>query len=359
MDLYTKNGDKGTTDLFRTKNVSKSDDRIQLVGAIEELNSHLGLLKTMLENKEILHTLEKIQATLETVMAGVNDPYNREYHIGDDKTELLEAEIGKMETLFDSNEKFVLPGGSSLSAGIDLARSVARRAERALAAVSVKFGADTGTKKYMNRLSDYLYALARYVDADEKGKVKKETKMPVPQPTVSVEPITPVPIQHIDGHQIPEEQLSEALIREVMKRVGMQTRINLENAKQLIDNIEKEAERRGAKAVIAICTPEGNPVAVHAMDGAFLVSFEAAMKKAYTSVAVQMPTIELAKMAQPGETFYGVDKLKDVVTFGGGVPIKDGNRIIGGIGVSGGTGEEDHALAQYGASLYLLNHKIM
>lgn len=131
MDLYTKNGDKGTTDLFRTKNVSKSDDRIQLVGAIEELNSHLGLLKTMMENKEILHTLEKIQATLETVMAGVNDPYNREYHIGDDKTELLEAEIGKMETLFDSNEKFVLPGGSSLSAGIDLARSVARRAERA------------------------------------------------------------------------------------------------------------------------------------------------------------------------------------------------------------------------------------
>lgn len=359
MDLYTKNGDKGTTDLFRTKNVSKSDDRIQLVGAIEELNSHLGLLKTMMEDKEILRTLEKIQATLETVMAGVNDPYNREYHISDDKTEFLEEEIGRMETLFDGSVKFVLPGGSSLSARIDLVRSVARRAERVLAAVSVKFGADTGTKKYMNRLSDYLYVLARYVDADEKGKVKKETKLPVPQQTVSVEPITPVPVQHMDGYQAPEEQLSEALIREVMKRVGMQTRINLENAKQLIDNIEKEAERRGAKAVIAICTPEGNPVAVHAMDGAFLVSFEAAMKKAYTSVAVQMPTIELAKMAQPGQTFYGVDKLKDVVTFGGGVPIKDGNRIIGGIGVSGGTGEEDHALAQYGASLYLLNHKIM
>ena len=359
MDLYTKNGDKGTTDLFRTKNVSKSDDRIQLVGAIEELNSHLGLLKTMMEDKEILRTLEKIQATLETVMAGGNDPYNREYHISDDKTEFLEEEIGRMETLFDGSVKFVLPGGSSLSARIDLVRSVARRAERVLAAVSVKFGADTGTKKYMNRLSDYLYVLARYVDADEKSKVKKETKIPVPQPTVSVKPITPVPVQHMDGYQAPEEQLSEALIREVMKRVGMQTRINLENAKQLIDSIEKEAERRGAKAVIAICTPEGNPVAVHAMDGAFLVSFEAAMKKAYTSVAVQMPTIELAKMAQPGETFYGVDKLKDVVTFGGGVPIKDGNRIIGGIGVSGGTGEEDHALAQYGASLYLLNHKIM
>ena len=373
MDLYTKNGDKGTTDLFRTKNVSKSDDRIQLVGTIEELSSHLGLLKTMMEDKEILRTLEKIQGTLETVMAGVNDPYNREYHVSDDKTEFLEEEIRRMEALFDGNVKFVLPGGSSLSARIDLSRSVARRAERALAAVSVKFGADTGTKKYMNRLSDYLYMLARYVDADEKGKVKKETakaeqasaeepkqvEMPVPQPTVSVQPITPGPVQRIDGYAAPEDQLSEALIREVMKRVGMQTRINLENAKKLIEKIEQEAERRGAKAVIAICTPEGNPVAVHAMDGAFLVSFEAAMKKAYTSVAVQMPTIELAKMAQPGQTFYGVDKLKDVVTFGGGVPIKDGNRIIGGIGVSGGTGEEDHSLAQYGASLYLLNHEIV
>ena len=212
-----------------------------------------------------------------------------------------------------------------------------------------------GEKATLPRKVKKETAKAEQASAEE----PKQVEMPVPQPTVSVQPITPVPVQRIDGYAAPEDQLSEALIREVMKRVGMQTRINLENAKKLIEKIEQEAERRGAKAVIAICTPEGNPVAVHAMDGAFLVSFEAAMKKAYTSVAVQMPTIELAKMGQPGQTFYGVDKLKDVVTFGGGVPIKDVNRIIGGIGVSGGTGEEDHSLAQYGASLYLLNHEIV
>lgn len=344
MNNYTKNGDKGTTDLLHTKNVSKSDDRIQLVGTIEELSSHLGLLKTMIEDKEILRTLEKIQGTLETVMAGVNDPYNREYHLSDDKTEFLEEEIHRMESCFDGSAKFVLPGESRLSARIDLSRSVARRAERALAAVSVKFGADTGTKKYLNRLSDYLYVLARYVDAGGKGEaktgaVKAETTK---AGTIKAEAVKTAGIV----------SPAEALIQEVMKRVEMQTRITLENAKLLIEKIEEEAARRGTKAVIAVCTPEGNPVAVHAMDGAFLVSFEAAMKKAYTAVAVQMPTIELWKMAQPGQTFYGVDKLKDVVTFGGGVPLKIGDRIIGGLGVSGGTGEEDHSLAQYGASLY-------
>ncbi|MDY5022277.1 MAG: ATP:cob(I)alamin adenosyltransferase, partial [Blautia sp.] len=96
MNIYTKNGDKGTTDLIRTKNVSKSDDRIQLVGTIDELTSHIGLVKSMLEDGDTVRLLEKIQRTLITVMAGVADPYNREYKISDDKTELLEEEIDRL-----------------------------------------------------------------------------------------------------------------------------------------------------------------------------------------------------------------------------------------------------------------------
>ena len=161
MNIYTKNGDKGTTDLIRTKNVSKSDDRIQLVGTIDELTSHLGLVKTMLKDENAVKVLEGVQGTLITVMAGVADPFNREYKISDEKTEALEAEIDRMEGLFERPKKFILPGGTRLSAEIDVARTVARRAERALALVSVKFGADTGTKKFMNRLADYLYVLAR------------------------------------------------------------------------------------------------------------------------------------------------------------------------------------------------------
>lgn len=77
MSIYTKGGDRGTTSLVRTKNVSKSDDRIQLVGTIDELTSHLGLVKTMIRDEETIHFLEKIQRILITVMAGVADPYNK------------------------------------------------------------------------------------------------------------------------------------------------------------------------------------------------------------------------------------------------------------------------------------------
>ena len=90
MSIYTKNGDKGTTNLVHTKNVSKSDDRIQLEGTIDELSSHIGVLKTMIEDGEILRFLEKIQENLMKIADGVADPYNRDYKINDDKTELLE-----------------------------------------------------------------------------------------------------------------------------------------------------------------------------------------------------------------------------------------------------------------------------
>lgn len=343
MNIYTKNGDKGTTDLVRTKNVSKSDDRIGLVGTIDELTSHIGVVKTMLTDGETVRMLEKIQETLITVMAGVADPYNREYHINDDKTQLLEEEIDRMEGLFDRPKKFILPGGTRLSAETDVARTVARRAERALASVGVKFGADTGAKKYMNRLADYLYVLARYEDAKNSGKAEESHKTEQKNRGESE--------KRMEENR--NTSVSEAVIQEVMKRMGIQGKITLEGAKRLIEKIEKEAARQGKKAVIAVCGPDGNPIAVHVMDGAFLVSFDVAMKKAYTSVAVKMSTKELSVLAQPGQTFYGVDKMDGgkIVIFGGGVPLKVGDTIIGGLGVSGGTGEEDHALAEYGLSV--------
>ena len=140
------------------------------------------------------------------------------------------------------------------------------------------------------------------------------------------------------------DSVDEAVIQAVLRRMGMQNKITLDGAKKLIGKIEQEALRRGKKAVIAVCGPEGNPIAVHVMDGAFLVSFD---------VAVKMSTMELSKLAQPGGTFYGVDKMDGgkIVIFGGGVPLKSGDTIIGGLGISGGTGEEDHSLAEYALSV--------
>lgn len=344
MEVYTGYGDKGMTDLSHTKNVSKSDDRVCMMGSVEELMSHIGLVRVLVSDGDVVRMLEKISETLKKITDGVSDPYNREFKVNEDRTQLLEEEIGRMKEIFSGERLPVLPGDSRVAAEIDVTRAVARRAERELALVSVKFGSDTGAKKFMNRLSDYFYVLARYVDATKIGEKNTETAGTV----------TTTAGGNTAMAQNDSMAVNTAMIQEVLKRMGIQGRITLDSAKRLIEKIEQEAQRRNKPSVIAVCSPDGNPVAVHVMDGSFLVSFDMAVKKAYTSVAVKMSTMELSRLTQPGQTFYGLGKMSDnIVIFGGGVPLKVGDTIIGGLGISGGTGEEDNSLAEYG--LQVLN----
>ena len=404
MEVYTGYGDKGMTDLSHTKNISKSDDRICLMGSVEELMSHIGLVRVLVDDVDVVRMLEKISETLKKIIDGVSDPYNREFKVSEDRTELLEEEIGRMKEIFSGERLPILPGDSRVAAEVDVTRAVARRAERELALVSVKFGSDTGAKKYMNRLSDYFYVLARYVDAAKikekneasegvQGAAKSETtgteanvvteaagtvgnSADVVAGTSAVDVGAQEPqmvqksaVQDFNAHNVTvtttaggntamaqndSMAANTAMIQEVLKRMGIQGRITLDSAKRLIERIEQEALRRNKPSVIAVCSPDGNPVAVHVMDGSFLVSFDMAVKKAYTSVAVKMSTMELSRLTQPGQTFYGLGKMSDnIVIFGGGVPLKVGDTIIGGLGISGGTGEEDNSLAEYG--LQVLN----
>lgn len=129
--------------------------------------------------------------------------------------------------------------------------------------------------------------------------------------------------------------------------------LSLEKVKILLDVIEHRAKQLEKKIVIAVCNAQGNNIAVHCMDDAYLISFDAAMKKAYTSVAVKMSTLELQKLAQPGGTFYGVESANDkIITIGGGVPLMMDGILLGGLGISGGTGEEDHELALFGLEAF-------
>lgn len=378
MEVYTGYGDKGMTDLSHTKNVSKSDDRICLMGSIEELVSHIGLVRALIGDGDVVRMLEKISETLKKITDGVSDPYNREFKVSEDRTELLEEEIGRMRKIFSGERLPILPGDSRVAAEIDVTRAVARRAERELALVSVKFGSDTGAKKYMNRLSDYFYVLARYVDVAKIGEKKEAAGTVENNANVAADTAEPQ-TEQIQQNTLMQAQNTQenvsavttaggntamaqndsmaantAMIQEVLKRMGIQGRITLDSAKRLIEKIEQEALRRNKPSVIAVCSPDGNPVAVHVMDGSFLVSFDMAVKKAYTSVAVKMSTMELSRLTQPGQTFYGLGKMSDnIVIFGGGVPLKVGDNIIGGLGISGGTGEEDNSLAEYG--LQVLN----
>lgn len=352
MKRYTKNGDAGTTSLAHAKNVVKSDARVNALGALEELSSHIGLVKNLIREEETIQFLECIGQILMTIMSGISDALHNKYKVKEDAVHQLEKEIDTLETLFDCPTEQILSGKNSVSAQIDVARAVARRAERELSQVSVKFGSDVGAKQYLNRLSDYLYVLARYYDVKIIGCGNEK-------PVLTSSNLENKMQFNKKEEQVVDKQISnsvntteENLIQQVLLRMG-RGRMTLESSKKLIEKIEEEAQRRGKQAVIAVCGPDGNPIAVHVMDGAFLVSFDVAVKKAYTAVAVKMSTMELSKLAQPGQTFYGVDKMADgkIVIFGGGVPLVYNGIIIGGLGISGGTGEEDHSLAEYALSI--------
>ena len=91
MSIYTKRGDRGITDMAHVGNISKSDDRIRLMGEADELNSHIELVKSMLRQSEILQLLERIQKNLDLIAAGVSNPYDRDCKVSEKETAVLEA----------------------------------------------------------------------------------------------------------------------------------------------------------------------------------------------------------------------------------------------------------------------------
>ena len=123
---------------------------------------------------------------------------------------------------------------------------------------------------------------------------------------------------------------------------------NLDLALELIEEAKKKAAEIGVPMVIAVVDAGGNLVALQRMDQALLVSIDIAINKAYTAVAVKIPTHELAKLSQPEKPLFGIHNADDgrIVIFGGGFPLKLNSENIGGIGVSGGSVEEDIRCAE-------------
>lgn len=349
MKVYTKHGDKGMTSLASGMQIFKSDERVEAMGDLDELTSHIGLARVLVRDEALLAGLQRVQRALNVVMASVADGRTQKNVLPEEDITFLESEIDRMSDAMPALSAFVLPGGSEAGARLDVARSVARRAERSLVVVARKFSVQEPVKAFINRLSDYLYVAARYVETDAAATVTAAAA-PTPAPAPAARPAAVAPTTLPAGGNAPMEQ--NDVVKEVLRQLGDYRPLDLSRAKRLIEAVEAEAARQGKKAVIAICNAEGNPIAVHVMDGAFLVSYEVAVKKAYTSVAVKMPTIELARIAQPGQTFYGLANLEKMVIFGGGVPLTENGRIIGGLGISGGTGEEDHALCEYALSVF-------
>jgi cob(I)alamin adenosyltransferase len=190
--IYTRTGDEGLTGLSNFSRVRKTDPRIEAYADVDEANSAIGVAVSLAQNEfdeDTLALLLQIQNELFDLGADLSNPLNEHYEYEPLRVDAvwvdaLEAAIDKYNAELDKLDSFIIPGGSGLAAGLHLARTVVRRAERATWHAIEEHGTEPAKKghtdggvsltaaKYLNRLSDLLFVLARYANIKHGGDVK-------------------------------------------------------------------------------------------------------------------------------------------------------------------------------------------
>ena len=173
MKIYTKTGDKGETSLYGGTRVSKAAARVESYGTLDELNAFIGLAKAEISDEKVLSQLQKIQFDLFTVGSEAATPTDKMLLAnGKNRLDLMisEKEIIELELWMDDFDAeleplrfFILPSGGKAAATVHVCRTVCRRAERAMVFLNETEEVRPELIKYLNRLSDYLFILARYI----------------------------------------------------------------------------------------------------------------------------------------------------------------------------------------------------
>ena len=173
MKIYTKTGDKGETSLYGGTRVSKAAARVESYGTLDELNAFIGLAKAEISDEKVLNQLQKIQFDLFTVGSEAATPTDKLILAnGKNRLDLMisEEEISELEHWMDDLDAeleplqfFILPSGGKAAASVHVCRTVCRRAERTMVYLNETEEVRPELIKYLNRLSDYLFILARYI----------------------------------------------------------------------------------------------------------------------------------------------------------------------------------------------------
>lgn len=169
MKIYTKTGDNGTTSLIGGTRVAKNDCRLECYGTIDELNSYLGLIRDSYENPKIQAQLLGIQNKLFVIGCNFANEKKNERQtpiISESDIQKLEQSIDELSEKIPQNKSFIIPGGHVVSSYCQIARTVCRRAERRIYDLAEGCFANNLSTIYINRLSDYLFVLARFVLKD-------------------------------------------------------------------------------------------------------------------------------------------------------------------------------------------------
>ena len=169
-DIYTKTGDKGKTSLFDAKRVSKDDIRVESYGTVDELGAFLGLAKNYVDDEMYKH-IEVIQNKLFTVATNLatEDRTKVAHHIVEEDIKYLEELVDKYMGALGNPTGFIVNGSNKASAYLHVARTICRRAERRIITLVAGADIDPLVLKYVNRLSDTIYSMARFMEEEQKS----------------------------------------------------------------------------------------------------------------------------------------------------------------------------------------------
>lgn len=324
MGIYTKTGDKGTTSLVGGVRIAKTDIQVEAYGTVDELNANISVAQKLATVESTKQLLDSIQYQLfyigaELASPDLNVKSDNQQQVGEQEIKALEDAIDAAMAQVPALHSFVLPGSSVSGSQMHLARAVSRRAERRVLAVNEIKPVRPELMKYLNRLSDALYALARLEDHEN------QIKCVISKVAQRYQTLTANGVHHSSA----QDKATQTALKLLQLAIA-------------------EAKQIGIPIVFALVDAHGNTILSYRMPHALLVSSELALKKAYTAVALKMATHELHNLVQPGQPLFQIEAScsEQLVSFGGGYPIFADGKIIGGIGISGGTVEEDMQIAQ-------------
>ena len=329
--VYTRGGDAGQTSLLGGIRVDKDDARIEVYGTLDEGTSMLGMARATTQYDDLCRHIIDIQGELIPIMAEaafVKGEKELKFVVPQVKPE----QVTRLEGIIDfynqewiQTGQFVRPGGSQASGMIDMARAIFRRAERRLISLNRHEALNPHLMKYVNRLSDLLYVLARI---DEQRTLIQTIVDNLPHGGETA--------------VIPPNGQGEIDMAPTLKECDRMVEAGMKKAKEI-----------GCPMVLTVVDQNGDIIESRRMDDALVVSITLAPHKAYTAATVRLATHELAKVAQPGQPLYSIDvNLPKITLVGGGLPLTKDGKVVGAVGVSGGSVEQDIAVAEAMVAAY-------
>lgn len=326
-NVYTRGGDKGETSLFGASRTPKDNIRVDAYGTMDEANAAIGLAYSLAKDEKIKEILKKLQKRIFVLGAELaSDAKGREML----KDCICQADIDEMEGILDHyldlvgvQKEFVIPGESPESAALHMARTVVRRGERMIVTYNrQEDGVRAELIKFVNRLSDVLFILARASDYYNKiDEIAERVKVKMDGLTGQAE--------YLDVSQGAEQSL-------------------LRLAKKMAAAARVKAEEIAVPIVFSMVDKGGNLLYFERMEDALIGSIDISINKGYTANALKLSTDKVADLVKEDGSLYGLQWTNNnrMVVFGGGYPIIIKDEVVGGIGISGGSVDEDMIIAK-------------